>query len=79
MNGNYWLFVTPPGRKRAVIHWHGCAFCNDGRGVHDADHEVTKWYGPYASVADAEQQAQALGMGAFVRPCEQCGGRPPAQ
>jgi 4-hydroxy-tetrahydrodipicolinate synthase len=49
------------GPRKIVLHRSSCGQCNHGKGRpagHDANH--AKWHGPYTSLLDARQAAQAI-------------------
>ena len=49
------------GPRKIVLHRSSCGQCNHGKGRpsgHDANH--AKWHGPYTSLSEARQAAQAI-------------------
>ncbi len=49
------------GPRKIVVHRSSCGQCNHGKGRpsgHDANH--AKWHGPYTSLSEARQAAQAI-------------------
>lgn len=47
---------------KARVHFSDCSFCNDGKGIHpDAGPSNGRWHGPFATLGEALQVAQATG------------------
>lgn len=53
------------------IHVASCSCCNNGMGVHRKDGK--DWYGPFETVAKAEETGKGLvKRGKAVVPCQHC-------
>lgn len=47
---------------KAKVHFSDCSFCNNGKGIHpDAGSYNGRWHGPFATLHEALQVAQATG------------------
>ncbi|HUY80052.1 MAG TPA: hypothetical protein VMV29_25000 [Ktedonobacterales bacterium] len=56
---------------RATIHRANCSYCNNGAGIHpNADTRNGAWRGPFATLANAQTAANAIG--GTVRVCKYC-------
>lgn len=67
----FWVYANNV-HKFAKVHRGGCAFCKEGRGVHDrgADAVAGGWLGPFESVASARHAAERTGHP--VQGCSVC-------
>jgi hypothetical protein len=47
-------------RKLVRIHKGSCRHCNEGQGTRLTYSPYKKWYGPYATLVEAQEFAQSL-------------------
>ena len=59
-------------RKRGRIHLANCTYCNEGRGIEQADSGRNgKWHGPF-NRNEAFATVERLQKGADIQPCAVC-------
>ena len=63
MNSSFCVYENWTSRpKKAIVHSGNCSFCNSGRGIHQrATRRNGRWHGPFHSLGDAHQAAEATG------------------
>ena len=77
MNSSYYVYENWTVRpKKAIVHSGNCSFCNSGRGIRQSTTGRNgRWHGPFRSLSDADQVAEATGHERTER-CRICLGSP---
>jgi len=70
---SFYIYENWTAENKARIHRAGCAFCNNGQGIHPQKEEGRNgmWHGPYATYAEARRAAGRL-QGRALSNCRKC-------
>lgn len=59
----YWVYENWTSEQKAIVHAGNCGYCNDGRGrtPNRQGEKNGRWHGPFPTLEEANQAAQATG------------------